>query len=294
MKHTFCYFMITCLLCGFISCDTQQRSKYADRHGNVLDSIYTSQETTIDAFFEDISWIAEVAAFKEERKYIKDTIIWEENLSFEFPEISIFLSDTLQLTISNSIIVNKNTNLISESSFTETIPVEETKSKLPFTIAKYTSYGRGKVNSKYVTEPTYKKYYEDKNMFDEIDDSITAEYIKKMIPEEHEELQSISKIKYLIVLNDILVIDPLILSKDVFQSGYIMSTLQLYDIKTKTQLGQDVLLVRNQSEMTNPIGKLDLSLSDDLYTITVQRKLRNDLIEQKNVRVYQAVNMSSY
>ncbi|QHI35275.1 hypothetical protein IMCC3317_06210 [Kordia antarctica] len=264
--------LICICLCIFTSCNTEPEP-FVTIRSEVYNQLATETNSELDSMITKVASIEKLQEFntavkvihtKDEMEIISaiiDTSIEEE--------INI---DSLKMTENNTLFIH-NKNNVNYDSFRKTNAQRaRTGYSLKFPTSTYDTR-----NAKEIWEEAMQKKSSIAVM-----DSITMSEKVRIESRYHKGLNQLKEIDYVVLVHDALLIPPVLdATNKEFISGYILTHAFVYDFKTLERIEQKMIISSNGDQ----ISFYTTSSSTRVNELSLEGKIRNDLINKKNIAV---------
>lgn len=279
------------ILIGFLTIMVQSCSTYTppkvDTEQHTRDSIYTEHTPEIEAFFDKLKWI-DTSGYNGRPEVLPDTIS-ETALIMKIlqghTKEDIEFDSTIKVTASNSVLVNNLTGGFLK--FTPKDSVLRTM-RAKYLLTQFDS--RSSVSPEGANNdriPWFWHFYNSRGKKSSVEDSISMGEKEFLIKETNKKLEDLNNIKYAIIVNDLFMINPKMISKESFQTGEIVGVIELYELATGNFLARDLYHIENSEEVASfAFGASDIA--KNAWNI----QLRQDLSKQKNKYIVEYFNIT--
>lgn len=265
----------------FFSCHNDYNPNYVDTTSNVLDSTYSSHINEIESLFHKIELLETEKSLSSKTTFLDSTNA--SDIALKTKSISIkkpILSDSINLTSKNTILINNTSNWFLFYGITDSI-----RNNLKYIISEFPkkSYEN---NSLYSADdvPNYFHYYNNKKFFKKYKDSIDLRQKKRIKSNHIPRVNGIKQIKYGLIVNDIYVMKPYLVDENNFSGGFIISTVELYNLASKELLGHANIHVGNSKEVNH-------YRTIDFRNKIVNKTLQKDLLKKKTKTIINYFNI---
>jgi len=265
----------------FFSCNDSYNPNYVDKTSSVLDSTYSNHMNEIKSLFHKINLLEPEKLLSSRTTFLDSTnaldiIPKAKSLSIKKPT----LSDSINLTSENTILINNVSNWYLFYGITDSI-----RNNLKYIISELPkkSYEN---NSLYSADdvPNYFHYYNNQNFFKKYKDSIDLRQKNRIKSNHHPRVNGIKQIKYGLIVNDIYAMEPYLMDENNFSGGFIISSVELYDLTSKERLAHANIHVKN-SKKVNHFSTIDFRNQ------IVNKTLHKDLLKKKTNKIISYFNI---
>ncbi|WP_445712278.1 hypothetical protein [Flavobacterium sp.] len=265
----------------FFSCHNDYNPNYVDKTSSVLDSTYSSHMNEIKSLFHKIELLEPEKLLSSRTTFLdstnaSDIVPKAKSLSIKKP----ILNDSINLTSENTILINNSSNWFLFYGITDSI-----RNNLKYIISEFPkkSYEN---NSLYSADdvPNYFHYYNNQNFFKNYKDSIDLRQKKRIKSNHNPRVNGIKQIKYGLIINDIYVMKPYLVDENNFSGGFIISSVELYNLASKELLGHANIHVKNSKEVNH-------FRTIDFRNKIVNKTLQKDLLKEKTKEIINYFNI---
>jgi hypothetical protein len=269
------FFLFVLPMLLFLKCSNSEPEPRIALSGVVLDSIYNKKAAFIDSFFSKIDWIGGSKELSRPLKILDSGDVSDKVLFSKTDTAAPFCTDSVKLTVKNFIFINNKTNL---TYFPDPDSIIS-KLKAAYFISKFEYSVSGISPIDHI--PHFWQYHNDPGYNKGFDDSISLKKKNDLIKNKINETSAIDSIRYIILVSDVLMKKPQMLSEKYFQPGELVTTLKLYEISSKKLLCQKVLYINNSDEIRHHFVGVD----GKLLNTVLNKLLIEDFIYHKNRRI---------
>jgi len=265
----------------FFSCNNDYNPNYVDKTSSVLDSTYSNHLNEIKNLLHKIDLLESKKLLSSKTTFLdttnaSDIIPKVKSLSIKKP----IISDSINLTSENTILINNSSNWLLFYGITDSIT-----NNLKYIISEFPkkSYEN---NSLYFADdvPNYFHYYNNQNFFKNYKDSINLMQKNRIKSNHHPRVNGIKQIKYGLIVNDIYVMKPYLVDENNFSGGFIISSIELYNLTSKKLLAHAIIHVKNSKEVNH-------FRTIDFRNKIVNKTLQKDLLKKKTKKILNYFNI---
>jgi hypothetical protein len=258
--------------------------KHVAGKAHVLDSIYKAHADSISNFISRLSWLEDHPDLSKPIAE-PDTASGLTVLALADDDSALTAcADSIIITVHNSIILNNRTNLTYLNG-------EDSTRKQAKTNYFITEFARNTpADLPLFTDafiPDYWFYYNDPGYFNTYTDSLYAEELTVLQQETAKKLSTLRDIKYIVLLNDKMVIYPRLISNKTFESGHMISTVKVYEPGSHRLLCRGLLETISSDEVEHLFG----GVNDDLMKKVLTIRLNEDFCQQRNKKLISFLNL---
>ncbi|MCT4629411.1 hypothetical protein [Winogradskyella sp.] len=278
--------LLIVIITSLFSCSEDNKSSYVDKESKVLDSIYASHSPQIEQLLNNVNSLnlEDLLASKFE---LIDSTNTEELVTKRRALLKIkpFIKTNLNLTLSNTVVVNNSANWLSLYGINDEV-ISKLKTKYVLTNFSDGTYENSPLHVSDLV-PDYFHYYNNPNFFDRYKDSINLKKKNRLKLDRQSRLLKLKQIQYIVFINDIYAKKPSLVMRDKFIGGVLMSTANVYDLNSKELIGYTTITVKNSDEVKHQ------ALADirNIRRTILNRRLKEDLLKQRNKRIVNYFNI---
>lgn len=270
------------VLAVLTGCSEENRPVYTASNWQIIDSIYKKHLDSINLLFSKLSWL-------ETHPDLDKPLIRLDSLSGtgilsdmidDSASVDCKKSDTLSSR--NCIIINNRTNLIPYGDRDSSRMLAKTNY---FITEFYRDYPGDELAIADTYTPGYWNYYNKPGIkpadVTGIADSLYPDDATRLKQKLSAELSVLGNIKYAVLLSDKLVSFPKLLDNKTFESGYLFSTVKVFEISTRKLLCSAVLETYSSDQVEHIFGDDQDALTMKVLNI----RLIEDFCDQRNKKV---------
>jgi hypothetical protein len=262
MKH----FLLLLLLCLFVSCKDDETTIIGFQK-TVMDSIYKKNKPKVEALCNDILSIKEIKedlntaliiSNDNEVKLIEDAIKRAEKI---FDENEINTNKTI-FKEDNIVLIDKYSNIVSH--LFNPLNSDLSTKNYKFNIRLFNDE-----RSYFSGLPRIWYCYQEKEYLKNLNESLTLTSKKELLEICNKFLNTISNAKYYALVNDKFYFSPQTVNKDIFESGLLITSVKIFDRKTKQKIAQKLFYIKNN----DTIQTFNTSNKTDIDSLLIKENL---------------------
>ncbi|MCX6317328.1 MAG: hypothetical protein NTW29_08555 [Bacteroidetes bacterium] len=258
--------------------------KYVAGKKQVLDSIYSSQTDSIRHFIAQLSWLEGNAELTGPLVIADSTTDADQFMPGEDDTRSRVCTDSTLFNVRNTIIVNNRTNLtyfngedslrkVSATNYFITEFNQDSPAEIPI------------IPDAFI--PDYWFYNNFPDYFNTYTDSLYEEEKASFISRTVKNISAMKDVKYLVLLRDKIVLYPRLVNQKTFESGAMLSAVEVYELRTHRLLCKGSLFTISSDEVQHIFA----GVNEEIMNKALDMRLIEDFCQQRNIELIRFLNL---